>query len=71
MIMEAASLLAHMLVRFGVPEAAPLVLADAVASNGSQRAKSDAMDVLIQALVDSAETAKGALRGLRDLADVT
>ncbi|APR86512.1 cell wall surface anchor family protein [Minicystis rosea] len=51
---EAAQLLARALVRFGMPEAAPLVLADALAKSATPASTSAAMDILLAAMAESA-----------------
>ena len=52
---DAAQLVARSLLRFGMPEAAPLVLADALPKSASPAAVSASMEVLLAAIGGSAE----------------
>ncbi|MFT3764520.1 MAG: hypothetical protein QM820_03230 [Minicystis sp.] len=53
---EAAHLLARSLVRLGMPEAAPIVLAEALGKNATPVTVSAAMDTLLAAMADAAES---------------
>jgi hypothetical protein len=53
---EAAHLLARSLLRFGLPEGAPVVLAEALGKNASPASVGAAMELLLAALGDAAES---------------
>ncbi|HVY45596.1 MAG TPA: hypothetical protein VHB21_06935, partial [Minicystis sp.] len=53
---DAAALLSRVLLHYGMPEVAPAVLSESVAAQPSPQIKSAAMDVLVQALVDAAQS---------------
>jgi cellulose synthase operon protein C len=52
---EVSMLLGRLLVRFGVPEAAPLVTTEALLANPTQQRKGAAMELMLTAMMDAAE----------------